>query len=110
MLDSIAFVSESALFFIMSRCMASAQWCQFYATVVVLLILDSLWAFYALAPGTWMYLNFTVGPILLIAVVYFWKAKKVPSLLVAFLFTGLVILRTVLDYAWEWKFYFPEPS
>jgi len=109
MVDSIVFVSESALFFIMSRCMASIQWRQFYTTVVALLILDSLWAFYAITPGTWMWLNFTLGPILLIAVVTYWCLNKVPSLPMAFLFTGLIVVRTVLDYVWEWKFYFPDP-
>jgi hypothetical protein len=110
MIDSIAFVSESALFFIMSRCMALEQWRQFYTRVVILLILDSIWASYALAPGTWMWLNFTLGPILLIAVVAYWWVGRGPSLPIAFLFTGLVVVRTLIDYAREWKFYFPDPT
>lgn len=63
MFDGIAFTCESALFFVMSRALSPSQWWRYNITVLVLLLIDSIWGVLAnLIHGTpiesWIILNF----------------------------------------------------
>src|ERR1700733_4332540 len=42
--DCLVFSLESGLFFVMSRSLSARRWQQFYATIVVLLVIDFVWA------------------------------------------------------------------
>jgi hypothetical protein len=43
-LDCLVFSLEAGLFFIMSRSLSARRWQQFYATIVVLMTVDFVWA------------------------------------------------------------------
>ena len=42
-LDGLVFVIEAGLFFVMSRSLSACRWQQFYATLVILMLLDFVW-------------------------------------------------------------------
>src|SRR5260370_14076744 len=43
MFDGVAFLAESALFFVMSRALSEDRWRTYYGAVLVLLVVDSIW-------------------------------------------------------------------
>jgi len=82
-----------------------------YYILALLLSIDAIWSvishiihYSIINTGTfkWVFINFFV---LLIGCIMFWF-KKGQNLI--FLFSVLAIIRTVLDYIWCWKYYFPD--
>jgi len=111
MFDCGAFLFEAALFFIMSRALAPAHWAAYYLAVVVLLLVDTVWAFTAVAwlhqtpIQPWMFLNLGFG--IVVGAMLLWRAMFIPSAAVAIGFVA-VLIRTLLDYYLTWDFYFPK--
>jgi hypothetical protein len=110
MIDGVALMAESALFFVMSRALALPQWRRFYWTVIALICVDLVWCIIGMsrdAPGTtkWFILD---GASLIAFGIFmrgFHKTKefRLPSR------KGLCVMaiRATADYAWIWDFYFP---
>jgi hypothetical protein len=110
MFDGVAFMCESALFFVMSRALSLAQWRRYYWSVLSLLAVDSLWGTVAetthgiqIAP--WIILNVVFG-IILVAIL-FWFRREARSYSAASIGLAAMFVRTVLDYYFSWNFYFP---
>jgi hypothetical protein len=109
MFDSIAFLAEAALFFIMSRALSPSHWDTYYGSVLVLLFLDSFWGlmaakFHHTPIEAWIYLNIGFGVI--VGVMLLARKKLSNEIATAAGFTA-VLIRTGLDYYLSWNFYFP---
>jgi hypothetical protein len=112
MFDSFAFLIEAAIFFYMSRALSPVHWISFYIAVVALLWVDTLWGiatagFHSTpAPTSWIILNLVWGAAALVMVLFNKHLSNERAVLIGCI--GLFI-RTVLDYALNWPFYFPSP-
>jgi hypothetical protein len=109
MLDGVLFLVESGLFFAMSRALAIEHWKDFYSTVSLLLVVDSIWAATALIHNVsvwrWLVLNLSFAPLVGLLLWRFWNDPKSEEAVK--LGTFLILFRTIVDYAWQWPFYFP---
>ncbi len=109
MFDGTNFMTESALFFVMSRALAAAQWRRYYGCVLVLLIVDSVWVgiskwLHSSPIQPWMFLNIGFAVVVIITLSLLRAPQSRPASL---LLMAAVILRTILDYAMLWTIYFP---
>ena len=111
-IDGVAFMVESAVFFAMSRNLANSRWRYFYFIVLFLLLADTLWGLSThlhpinnTAPvlQNWMTLNliFSVVVVLLIAF-----GQRLSDAKTAIIGTLIMFARTVFDYWISWDFYF----
>jgi hypothetical protein len=71
--DCLVFSLEAGMFFVMSRSLSARRWQQFYATIVVLLLVDFIWAVLekchgASVPREWLWFDI-IAAILLTAVI-----------------------------------------
>lgn len=111
MIDSVAFLGESALFFIMSRALSYRRAFSFYAAVLALLYLDSLWSLIAYVHGAsvvaWTALNLVFGGF--VAGLLYFLRQPPTTLQLPLIGTGIMLVRTILDYVATWGFYFPTP-
>lgn len=62
MFDGIVFISEAALFFVVSRALSGAQWRRYYLCVLTLLLIDTVWIMastylHSSPIERWMFLN-----------------------------------------------------
>jgi len=112
-IDGIAFMAESALFFVMSRNLSENRWRYFYQTVLALLLVDSGWGFSAIQHANdqgvstiwkWIALN-VVTSILLFVMIKYGK-QFLDQHRIAILGACGMIARTVVDYFISWDFYF----
>jgi hypothetical protein len=108
--DCVAFTLEAALFFVMSRALPKIQWRRFYKTVLLLLILDTLWGGFVWwshhqAIQSWLVLNvlFMVVFGIILLVFRSHDSKWAPRLALL-----AMVVRTVADYWTSWDFYFPS--
>jgi len=67
--DCLVFSVEAGLFFVMSRSLSSNRWQQFYATIVLLLSVDFIWAVIekkrgAIMPAEWIWFDIIAAVIL----------------------------------------------
>lgn len=113
-IDSAAFMLESALFFAMSRTLGPVHWARFYWVAFTLLAVDSVWGVSvrmhsstaaAVTIEHWTILNVVTIFLLVLLITHGQKItnKHVPAALAA---AGMVV-RTVIDYYISWDFYFP---
>jgi hypothetical protein len=70
--DCLVFSLEAGLFFVMSRSLSARRWQQFYATIVLLLSLDFVWALieksrHANFPAEWLWFDI-IAALILIAI------------------------------------------
>jgi len=117
-IDGMAFMAESALFFVMSRTLRLDQWIKFYSTTLTLLAVDSAWGVTVrlhshtqakLIVENWTILN-VVAIVFLVALLFSSKSEKISShpYIPAALGTFGMLLRTICDYRISWDFYFPN--
>ena len=108
--DCGVFMLESILFFVMSRRLSPVDWASFYGSVLILLVVDTvwgafLWSTHYQAVVSWLLLNLISIPVFF-ALWFFskkvWFSKWGPVLGVC-----AVTVRTVADYWTSWFFYFP---
>jgi hypothetical protein len=110
MIDVLAFTLEASLFFVMSRALPRIQWRRFYKAVVCILIIDTAWGsivlfFHPQPIVAWLILNAVFVP------VFFLILRRCPaheSIWGPSLAFAAMAVRTVLDYATLWTFYFPQ--
>jgi hypothetical protein len=111
-IDGVAFMAESALFFAMSRNLSNSRWVYFYWIVGALLIVDTCWGAFALlhvpscASATiqsWMILNVATCVGLLFVL---WLVRRCSDLTVASVGAIAMFARTFGDYWISWDFYF----
>jgi hypothetical protein len=111
--DGIAFMTESAIFFAMSRNLSNSRSVYFYWIVFVLLLVDSCWGISSVqhasegakvAIYSWIKLNAVTCAFLLFLILALarWFSKAV----VAGVGTAAMLVRTVVDYMISWDFYF----
>jgi hypothetical protein len=113
MFDGIMFMTMSAMFFVMSRSLAPSHWIRFFASLALLLIVDSIWIGVSIVRGAelwpWIILNGALGAALICLFFTFRKKPLGPG---PFSFgpTGYcaiaTFLTTVADYVWMRHFYF----
>jgi hypothetical protein len=115
-IDGCVFMTQSALFFAMSRTLGVEVWKRFYWVVFTLLMLDSAWGLtvrmHAHSADTplippWMWLNIVTGAFILLLIGY-GRLLRSPHLPAA-IGTLAMLLRTAVDYAISWNYYFPAP-
>ena len=75
--DCLIFTLEAGLFFVMSRSLSARRWQQFYATVIVLLFIDFLWAaaekFHGAAvPPEWLWFDIIAVVVLAAFIIVDW--------------------------------------
>jgi hypothetical protein len=119
LLDFIILFLEGVAFFVLAVSIGSPR--SFYTILGCLFLADAIWVWLTLNIwsvgdtahvgglaktnyGTWLIINIAVGSFVLLSV---WSnlwpdSARVPSLAV------VVILRTLLDYATVWDFYYPK--
>jgi hypothetical protein len=107
--DSIMFMTESALFFVMSRSLAGVQWRRFFLALLALLAVDTLWCYVELSRlaeiNYWIDLNIMLMCLIGILMAYFWKKDSVawPSIWAAL----ATLFTSTISYYVSWNFYFP---
>lgn len=110
MFDSLAFLCEAALFFLMSRALSPVHWVTFYGAVVTLLWFDTVWVWATTEfhsnqpPAIWVVLNLIFGAAAMAMI--FARSKLSNETAVRIGFVGL-LARTISDYTFSWNFYFP---
>src|SRR5262245_51464107 len=109
MVDSIAFMWQAALFFVMSRALSPAHWVTYYGAVVMLLGVDVIWGLlsakmHGTPIGPWFYLNLSFG--LMLGIMLFMQLRLSENVATV-IGAGAVLVRTTLDYYTSWSFYFP---
>ena len=111
-LDSAAFMIESAVFFAMSRNLANSRWRYLYGIVLFLLVVDTFWGFSALLHPhektdpilqNWMILNAVFSLILILLI---WQGRRLSDAVIAWIGTFAMLIRTFIDYYISWDFYF----
>jgi hypothetical protein len=75
--DCIVFTLEAGLFFVMSRSLSARRWQQFYATIVLLLLIDFVWAWIeksygAAVPAEWLWFDVVAAVILVLFIAVDW--------------------------------------
>jgi hypothetical protein len=110
--DGIAFLIEAALFFAMSRAITPTRWRSLYMCIIFLLFVDSCWSGVeylhgALPTPNWIYLNIGLAVALGVLLSFIRTDERWRMLVALCLGTAVVIFRTVLDYRFDWTFYFP---
>jgi hypothetical protein len=108
--DVVAFTVEAGLFFVMSCALRLVQWRRFYWAVVIVLCTDTVWGTSAWLGHRqvvlpWLILNAVFLPILIVTLLVFRKTDSRSGPIVALV---AMAVRTVLDYATAWSFYFPS--
>lgn len=108
--DSVNFLVESALFFIMTQALPAASWRRFSGAVLTLLMVDCVWVgmstwLHASPIEPWMLVNIGASAVLLGVLIG--VPRQAPPLTVAIGVLLLVLCRSGLDYALSWSFYFP---
>lgn len=109
MFDSIMFMAEAALFFVMSRSLADEQWRRFFVALLVLLCIDTAWGAIELrhlaAIRYWIILNIVLGVVVAGLLAYFWQKTVVawPSIWAAV----VTFITASISYYLSWSFYFP---
>jgi hypothetical protein len=71
--DCLIFSLEAGLFFVMSRSLSARRWQQFYATIIILLLIDCIWAALekwhgSIVPREWIWFDF-IAVIILAAII-----------------------------------------
>ena len=71
--DCLVFSLEAGLFFVMSRSLSARRWQQFYATIVVLLLIDFVWAILekwhgSAVPREWIWFDIVAVAILIVII------------------------------------------
>jgi hypothetical protein len=110
LVDCVVFTTEAGLLFVMSRALSSIQWRRFYASVLIILIIDTLWGGFVWlthhqAILWWLILN-VVFMIVFVAIL--WRCAKKGSRWGPILGLAAMIVRTVADYWTSWHLYFPS--
>ncbi len=109
--DVVFFVSEAIVFYAMAAVLPSGSW--FYRLYLGLLVLDVVWLvlvyFYSRKHWPrvkrWLWANSSVAAITGILIL----TPLLPEDLSRWIYVMLVsIVRTIVDYATQWTFYFPE--
>jgi hypothetical protein len=108
--DGIMFLIEAALFFAMSRAITPAKWHDLYKSIIGLLVVDTVWSAIALTRGNptliWIYLNAGLAVFLFFMLIF--TSREKPNFYAALACTIAVVIRTVLDYYFDWSTYFPQ--
>jgi hypothetical protein len=110
MIDGVSFMLMSASFFVMSRSLSPDKWKRYYAGMLALLIVDSIWIGIGLHRGVheiwfWLVLN-AILAVVMLCVSFVCRRKECspwPGRITAF----TLICTTTADYYKLQNFYFP---
>lgn len=108
-LDAVNFLLEAALFFLMAQALPATRWRRCARTVLVLLVLDCIWVglttwLHASAIAPWMFVNLAFVAVFLMLPTVLRTARPCTA---ATVMMAAILVRTALDYALSWSFYFP---
>ncbi len=108
-IDGLMFTLEAGCFFVMSRSLAPRMWRRFYATLLVLMVIDIGWAsisyLHGVHVGDWLWLNFVIL-VALSAVMWFERGRP-PSMRPGYVGLAILTVTTSLSYWLERDIYFP---
>jgi hypothetical protein len=108
MFDGVAFLLESAIFFVMSRSLSAKHWRRYYGAVLLLLFADSIWAgvtyLRGIHVGFWLVLNAILAAVLL--AVLWWEDRTRETLRPSIICAATVSLTTMASYIEMNSFYF----
>jgi hypothetical protein len=109
MFDGVAFVLEAACFFLMSRALDARHWRRYYAAVLALLFIDTIWGGFTewrgIHVGAWLYLNGVLAVVLL--AVLWWDRHTRVSLRPSIICMATVFVTTITSYYLMRDVYFP---
>jgi hypothetical protein len=107
--DSITFLLQGCCFFIMSRSLAPHRWRRFYGSIVVLMLIDIVWAGVNQARGIhvgpWLAIDIATIVVIL-SMVWFEHGKK-DSMRPSYVGLALIAITSVLAYWLEHDMYLP---
>lgn len=110
LVDLLVFTVEAGLFFVLARSLSKSLWFQFNVAVAILLFWDVLWGALVWKYRTsvisfWVIVNLCTIPFLVAILLGFRESTSWwPTSLASF----VILVRTVADYWWGWRFYFPR--
>jgi hypothetical protein len=116
--DTVMFIGESALFFVLSRSLSPSLWRTFYWTVFVLLLVDMAWGFgvsllYGRDVRNWVWVNSAAVIVLAVILSVSHDAKGATDTEVIPSWWGLrlacvtLVARMLADYLTSFSTYFP---
>lgn len=110
MIDSVNFMVEAAIFFVMSRCLAAAQWHRFYGCVLVMALVDLAWTFIGGDPHDqdfriWVSLDIGLALAVIILLLVFRRTQH--PLHASLAGMAAIVVRSTIDYVLLWNSYFP---
>jgi hypothetical protein len=106
--DCLVFSVEAGIFFVMSRSLSARRWQQFYATIIVLMLLDFVWAALekwhgAAVPNEWLWFD-AIAALVLAAIIavdwFFVRYERGKNLNVACYATISVVALAGLIYGY----------
>jgi hypothetical protein len=107
--DSITFLLEGCCFFIMSRSLAPHRWRRFYGAVVVLMLIDIVWAGVNQIRGIHVapWLAIDAVTVLVILLMMRWERGNGDSMRPSYIGLTLIAVTSVLAYWFENDMYLP---
>ncbi|GHA65522.1 hypothetical protein GCM10009007_02660 [Formosimonas limnophila] len=115
MIDALFFLIEASVMFFMSTLLAKDRWRLFFGAIILLMILDSLWAFNVwlftedgyFKYWTFLKMNALLGCLITIPLLVLCKqGKKIDNYAIYYGMT-VNILVAVVNYSVNWNWYFP---
>ena len=116
LIDFFIFVTETSLLFVFAK---SIQFeLQSFIIIALILVIDSIWGvvshfihYRQVKPSTLTWAIINSGALAVGALIYiFGSNANLPTQVLAWILTGVIVLRTILDYYYCWEFYFPKHS
>lgn len=111
LVDCCVFTLESILFFVLSRSLSIKLWQTFSRALVLLLLIDAGWSYYYTANNAnnaytvfWAIVNLGAAVLVILTRLFHDKQAHWYG---AWATLTIIVVRTVLDYWLDWKFYFP---
>lgn len=112
MFDGAAFISMSALFFAMSRCLPAIQWRRYFYLIILLLAVDTVWILIAVGArgfpvSVWLALNAALATVLSILLIFIRRQSFRVALNVSIICAVTSAITTSISYFVKWDVFFP---
>jgi hypothetical protein len=107
--DGFMYLLESACFFVMSRALAPQHWRHFYAAVLILMMIDVVWAGVTyrrgIHVGAWIWIDLAI--VAFVALMMWYERGKPLSMRPTYIGLAVLAVTTALSYWLERDIYFP---
>jgi hypothetical protein len=114
LLDGASFISMSAMFFVMSRTLAAVQWRRVCYSIIILLIVDTIWILFAIGirgfhVELWLILNAILATTLAFSLFFGRATSSCACVIVSSICAITTVLTTTASYYFKWSVFFPGP-